>query len=70
MAVDFVTVNYCGLSTVDSRLRRILNAMPSRRLLSAIAFFALMAGACGTPPDKELQQAQSAIDAARTAGAD
>jgi hypothetical protein len=44
--------------------------MPSRRLLSAIAFCALMAGACGTPPDKELQQAQTAIEAARAAGAD
>jgi len=44
--------------------------MPSRRLLSAIACCALMAGACGTPPDKELQQAQTAIEAARAAGAD
>jgi hypothetical protein len=43
--------------------------MPSR-WLSAIAFCALMAGACGTPPDKELQQAQAAIEAARAAGAD
>jgi hypothetical protein len=27
-------------------------------------------GACGEPPDKEMQQAQGAIDAARAAGAD
>ncbi len=31
---------------------------------------ALITAACGTPPDKEIQQAQTAIDAARTAGAD
>src|SRR6185503_1475685 len=43
---------------------------PPRRLLSALAVCALMAGACGSPPDKELQQAQTAIDAARAAGAD
>jgi len=33
-------------------------------------FVALAGAACGNPPDKELQQAQSAIDAARTAGAE
>jgi hypothetical protein len=43
----------------------------SRRLLSAFALLAsLIVAACGTPPDKELQEAQAAIDAARTAGAD
>ena len=31
---------------------------------------ALAASACGDPPDKEIQQAQGAIDAARAAGAD
>jgi len=30
----------------------------------------LAAGACGDPPDKEIDQAQGAIDAARAAGAD
>ena len=46
--------------------------MPSpRRLLSSLALWAaLINAACGTPPDKEIQQAQTAIDAARTAGAD
>jgi hypothetical protein len=42
-----------------------------RRRLLPIAFAAAIGGtACGTPPDKELQEAQTAIDAARTAGAD
>ena len=31
---------------------------------------ALVASACGDPPDKEIQQAQGAIDAARATGAD
>ncbi len=46
--------------------------MPLRRLLSAIALSALLivTAACGTPPDKEIQQAQTSIDAARAAGAD
>ena len=30
----------------------------------------MMATACGTPPEKEMQQAQGAIDAARAVGAD
>jgi hypothetical protein len=37
-------------------------------LLALVA--ALAGAACGDPPDKELQQAQAAIDAARTAGAE
>jgi hypothetical protein len=42
-----------------------------RRLLLSLAVLAAMAGAaCGDPPDKEMQQAQGAIDAARAAGAD
>ena len=46
--------------------------MPLRRLFSAIALSALLtsAVACGTPPDKELQQAHAAIESARAAGAD
>jgi hypothetical protein len=45
-------------------------ALP-RRLLLAFAVIAAIAGAaCGSPPDKELQEAQTAIDAARNAGAD
>ena len=31
---------------------------------------ALLSGACGEPPDKEMQQAEGAIEAARAAGAD
>src|SRR5258705_9402740 len=42
-----------------------------RRFLLSIAVLAAVAGAaCGDPPDKEMQQAQGAIDAARAAGAD
>jgi hypothetical protein len=46
--------------------------MPSRRrlLLSAALAAAMMAAACGDPPDREMQQAQAAIDVARAAGAD
>src|SRR5262252_10329615 len=40
-------------------------------LLRAVAVVAALAGAaCGDPPDKEIQQAQGAIDAARAAGAE
>jgi hypothetical protein len=46
-----------------SRAVRIL------RLLPVLVAFVLAAG-CGDPPDKELHQAQGAIDAARAAGAD
>src|SRR5438552_16737193 len=38
--------------------------------LSLALVAALAATACGDPPDKEMQQAQGAIDAARAAGAD
>ena len=42
-----------------------------RRLLLSLAVVAAAAGAaCGDPPDKEMQQARGAIDAARAAGAD
>jgi hypothetical protein len=45
-----------------------------RRLRRALVCFAVSAavasGACADPPDKEMQQAQGAIDAARAAGAD
>lgn len=42
-----------------------------RGLFMSLAFAAaLISGACGDPPDKEMQQAQGAIDAARAAGAD
>jgi Domain of unknown function (DUF4398) len=40
-------------------------------LLSLVAALAVAAAACGgEPPDKEIQQAQGALDAARAAGAD
>jgi flagellar hook-basal body complex protein FliE len=43
----------------------------ARRILVALTIVAsLLASACGDPPDKEIQQAQGAIDAARAAGAD
>jgi hypothetical protein len=42
-----------------------------RRFVLSLAVLAAVAGAaCGDPPDKEIQQAQGAIDAARAAGAD
>src|SRR4029078_2966791 len=45
--------------------------MSLRRLLVSLACGARVAGAaCGDPPEKEMQQAQGAIDAARAAGAD
>jgi hypothetical protein len=44
----------------------------SRRSSSALACVAaaLLCAACGAPPNKEMDQAQGAIDAARAAGAD
>jgi len=50
--------------------------MPARRfpsslaLLAALAALATLTAACAGPPDKELQQAQEAIDTAKNAGAD
>jgi len=41
-----------------------------RWLLSCGVVAALAAGGCGDPPEKEMQQAQGAIDAARADGAD
>jgi hypothetical protein len=41
-----------------------------RRALGSLFALALIAAACGSPPSKELHQAQGAIDAARAAGAD
>jgi len=38
--------------------------------LAIVAAASLVVGACGAPPDKEMQQAQGAIDAARAASAD
>jgi hypothetical protein len=44
---------------------------PLRRLMPCVlATLALAGASCGDPPDKEIQQAQGAIDAARAAGAD
>ena len=41
------------------------------RVLLSLAILAAATGAaCGDPPDKEMQQAQAAIDTARAAGAD
>jgi hypothetical protein len=43
----------------------------ARRFLVSLACAAALAGAaCGDPPDREMQQAQNAIDTARAAGAD
>ncbi|HWF85845.1 MAG TPA: hypothetical protein VG222_13395 [Vicinamibacterales bacterium] len=44
---------------------------PARRLLAVLCLAAsTFAVGCGDPPEKEMQQAQGAIDAARAAGAD
>ena len=43
---------------------------PGRLGLAFLVAASLLAIACGAPPDKELQQAQGAIEAARAAGAD
>jgi Domain of unknown function (DUF4398) len=50
----------------------MLSTMSSvRRWLPCVAVtLALFASACGDPPDKEIQQAQGAIDAAKAAGAE
>jgi hypothetical protein len=51
--------------------RDILERMSCRRLLLPFAVIAALAvAACGDPPEKEIQQAQGAIDTARAAGAD
>lgn len=42
----------------------------ARRHLPALFVVALLTVSCGEPPDKEMQQAQGAIDAARAAGAE
>ncbi len=45
--------------------------MPARRLCPvALLLAAVLAVACGAPPEKEMHQAQGAIDAARAAGAE
>lgn len=43
---------------------------PSVRRLSPLLLAAALACACSEPPDKEMHQAQGAIDAARAAGAE
>jgi hypothetical protein len=44
---------------------------PARRLLAVLCLaVSISAAGCGDPPEKEMQQAQGAIDAARAAGAD
>src|SRR5262250_2964899 len=40
------------------------------RALLPLVLVAAIASACAEPPDREIQQAQSAIEAARAAGAD
>jgi hypothetical protein len=48
-----------------------LKHMPALRVPAALVLAAaLLASACGDPPDREMQQAQGAIDAARAAGAE
>ena len=42
----------------------------ARRWLLSCGVVAALAAGCGDPPDKEMQQAQGAIDTARAAGAD
>jgi len=51
---------------------RILKGMPAfgRFGLAALVVASLMVGGCGAPPDREMQQAQGAVDDAVAAGAD
>jgi uncharacterized protein DUF4398 len=51
------------------RARRVPRSSVRAAMLAALAACALAALACGDPPDKEIQQAQGAIDTARAAGA-
>jgi hypothetical protein len=44
--------------------------MPLRVWACLIAFVCLVATGCGAPPEKEMQEAQGAIDAAKAAGAE
>jgi hypothetical protein len=51
--------------------RRLPHSVAVVAALAALAaVMALTSAACGDPPDKEIQQAQGAIDTARAAGAD
>jgi hypothetical protein len=52
------------------RPRRVRLPRARVAIVAAITALAVAAGACGEPPDKEIQQAQGAIDAAKAAGAD
>jgi hypothetical protein len=60
------------LSTVNFSYQSYTDEVSAfRRLIASLACAAALAGAaCGDPPDREMQQAQNAIEAARTAGAD
>jgi len=40
------------------------------RFVSAVIVASCLSGACGSPPDKEIEEAEEAIDAARAASAD
>jgi hypothetical protein len=52
------------------RLRRLHTAAAVRAWTTAICCVALLVVACAEPPNKEIGQAQGAVDAARAAGAD
>ncbi len=58
------------LPSVEPRILESHVVDASRSLLSLAVLAAVAGAACGDPPDKEMQQAQGAIDAARAAGAD
>lgn len=62
------------LSTTVVLLRRILATMSSPRrirlTLPAAVVTALSLASCGSPPDREMQQAEGAIEAARAVGAE
>jgi hypothetical protein len=47
-----------------------MSSFGSRFVRALVVGVALVASACGDPPDREMQQAQGAIDAARAAGAE
>src|SRR5262249_15230812 len=59
------------LRSSGPKAARYTDSMFLRRPLLSLAVLAAIAGAaCGDPPDREMQQAQGAIDAARAVGAD
>lgn len=67
---DTATRQLLARTIVRSDLFHLYSERMYRWSLPACVCLALLAAGCGEPPDKEMNQAQGAIDAARAAGAD